>query len=416
MESGLSLSNIGGSVREQLRRLDIASGEEYLTGVTSVVEPLQERLDAARDELGELIAQTKAAKDTAELRIVNDRTVSAAQALFVSIHSVPMVQELCTAVRDAIAERALELSRRELYFSGTYCKLPLSLLAVGSDGRREQLLFTDQDYLFLYGSGEKGSPRSEEQIADYFGMLGAVFMKKLEEAGIDRCSGGIMPVNDEWRGTMEQWRQRLNSMFRFERNDWQKSILNLIALMDARLISGDRELGLGFGTLVRSTTRDNTMAMRNMAQVVSAMRLSKGFLRRFIVEAEGPHMGDFNLKVFAWMPLVMCIRLLAVYFGVEETSTLKRINLLRREGFFSDRMAADLADAYHVITGHRVLQQIKRQKKIIDDDCYINPYELQNQEREELRKAIGSIEELQNMIRRRFWIAKEVDSIINPRR
>ncbi|MCM2357877.1 MAG: DUF294 nucleotidyltransferase-like domain-containing protein, partial [Geobacteraceae bacterium] len=307
------------------------------------------------------------------------------------------------------------LARRELYFSGMYCGLPLALLSVGSDGRREQSLVTDQDYLFLYGSAGQAS-QYDDQSADFFGMLGSVFATKLEEAGIAKCSGGIMPVNDEWRGSLPQWQERLVSTFRFEKTDWEKNVLNLIALMDARFVSGDRDLGFALGPLVRSMARDNFQAIQNMARVVSAMRLPKGFLRRFVVEAEGPYKGEFNLKVLAWMPLVMCIRLLAVNFGVEETSTLKRIERLQGEGCFSEKMAAELTDAYHLLTGHRILQQIKRLKRIIDHDCYLNPYELQDRERKELWRAIDAIEELQSMIRSNFWIASKVESIALSRR
>jgi len=414
MERGLSLLNIGATVREQLKRLDVASGKAYLTGVESIIEPLQERLDSARDELCELVAKAAAAEDTDELRLINDRTVTAACGLFVSMHSVPMVQELCTAVRDSIAERALELARQELYFPGTYSELPLSLLAVGSDGRREQSLFTDQDYLFLHGSGERDPMPSEETMADYFGMLGSAFATKMEEVGISKCSGGIMPVNEDWRGSLSQWQERLTSMFLFERIDWERNILSLIALMDTRFVCGNRDLGLGFGKMVRSLVRENPQAIRHMARVVSSMRLSKGFLRRFVVEGEGVHKGEFNFKVLAWMPLVMSVRLLAVDVGIEETSTLERIERLQSEGHLTDKTATELTDAYHTITGHRITQQIKRVKRIIDDDCYINPYELPSHEREGLKNAIDRIDELQNMVRSRFAMTTSVDRILLP--
>ena len=144
------------------------------------------------------------------------------------------------------------------------------------------------------------------------------------------------------------------------------------------------------------------------------MRVSKGFLRRFVVEAEGPRKGEFNLKLLAWMPLVMCIRLLAVNVGLEETSTLERIKRLHSEGHLTDKMATDLADAYHTITRQRVLLQIKKVKRIIDDDCYLNPYELPNNEREELKDAIGAVDELQHMVRSRFSLTASIDRILLP--
>lgn len=414
MENDVSLRHISATVREQLKQFDIASGEKYLAEVMRIVGPLQERFDSARAELADLVARAARAESTDELRLINDRTVSLASDLFLSLHSVPLVHELCTTVRDAIAERALELARQELHFSGTYSELPLSLLSVGSDGRREQSLVTDQDYLFLHGSDEMDSLQAGEEMYDYFGMLGSVFVTKMDEVGISKCSGGIMPVNDDWRGSLQQWQDRLTSMFRFERNDWEKNVLNLIALMDTRFVCGDRDLGFGFGTIVRSRVRDNPQAIRHMARVVSSMKLSKGFLGRFVVEAEGPHKGEFNIKLLAWMPLVMSIRLLAVDSGIKETSTLGRIMRLRNRGHLTDTMATELTGAYHTITGYRIVQQIKKLKMVINDDCYINPYALSSHEREELKKAIGKIDELQHIVRSRFSMTTSADRFINP--
>jgi len=380
------VGTIGDTVLEQLGRMDFTLAEEYLAEVRSILDPLQRHIETARDRISLLTADAATAPDAAALHRINTRAVDAATDIFLCLHSAPMVQEVCTVVRDAIAERALELARRDCYFSGSSSGLSLALVAVGSDGRREQSLFTDQDYLFVLGSDSGNDSQSNEEIDRYFGMLGSVFMTKLEEAGISRCSGGIMPVNDDWRGTQQQWRERLTTMLRFERSDWEKNILSLIALMDARFVRGDPELGHGFGGMVRSLVRNTPDALRHMARVVGAMKLSKGFLNRFTVEAAGPHKGEFNLKTLAWMPLVMSVRLLAVDHGIEETSTLARLEHLRSAGHLTDRMAAELTEAYHLLTGQRIRRQLQRIKNIIDDDNYINPYKLPTHERESLKK------------------------------
>jgi signal-transduction protein with cAMP-binding, CBS, and nucleotidyltransferase domain len=403
------------TVREQLARLDFTSGREFLTRIDETVEGLQHRIAAARGELQSLMALAAAAENTQTLRTINDRLAALGADLFLAAGSVPMVQELCTTVRESIVVRALELARRDLYREGSYCEAPLALLAVGSSGRCEELLSSDQDYLFLHGVGEVISVQMGEAVADYFAHLGAVFVGKLEEAGIARCSGGIMPVNGAWRGTPQEWEKRLEQMLRFERNDWEANILTVIALMDARFLCGDRALGAAFGASARSAVRNTAHAIRHMARVVGSMRLSRGFLKRFIVEADGPHRGEFNLKVTAWMPLIMAVRLLAVNAGIEETSTLARIDRLRT-GSLTERMANDLTDAYHVLTGHRILQQSRLLKKIIDDACYLNPHELPGPERERLRDAIGTVEELQGMIRSMFSMAASADRIIDRSR
>lgn len=415
MESSSTLTHIAARIAEQLTWLDVDAGETFLADVTGILNPLQVQLAGARDGIRGLIARAEAATDTAELRVVNDLAINAASTIYFSLNSVAMVQEICTRVREAIAERALELARQELSAAGRTSDLPLALFAVGSDGRKEQTLITDQDYLFLYGSGDHDPFASVEAADDYFGKLGEIFSTKMDEAGISRCSGGIMPVNDEWRGTLPQWQERLTALFRFERADWEKNILTLIALIDSRFICGDRELGAIFGKTVRSQVRDTPQALRHMARVVSSMRLSRGFRRRFVVEAEGPHKGEFNIKIFAWMPLVMCLRLLAVHVGIEETSTPGRIGRLRKAGHITDKVADDLHHAYLVITRYRIVQQTKKLKRIIDDDCYLNPYELPSQEREELKDVISVIDDLQNTVRSRFAMTASVDRILLPR-
>lgn len=395
-----SLSQLGSAVATRLQRLGLDAGREYLAGAKALIDPLQAEISNTQRLIAELVLQTASAENAVDLQRINDRVIEAGQSMFISLRSVPMIQELCSAVRDAIAGRALELARKELYFSGATCDIPLTLIAVGSHGRYEQTLFTDQDYLFIHGDIV-----AEESASEYFGMLGSLFVKIMAETGIQKCSSGIMPDNDEWRGSNAEWGRRLFTTTRFQYDDWANSILTLIILSDARYISGDPDLWLRFAPYMRTQVRENVQIIRSMARVASAMRLAKGFIRRFAVEAEGANKGAFNIKLLAWKPLVTCVRMLAVHFGVDNTSTLERIELLQGKGVFSEKTASGLADSYHIITGRRILQQIKKIKGIIDDENYINPYELAGVEREELYKAIMRIAELQNLIRSNFSVA-----------
>jgi CBS domain-containing protein len=400
-----SLTDIARSAGDYLQQAGIVAAREYLADMERQLAPFRQQLDHARDTVLELCAVAASAEDASGLAAVNDLVVALSQELYLSLRSAPMVHEACSTVREAVAGRALELARRDLEFSGSCCELPLALLSVGSDGRLEQALLADQDYLFLYGACRKQAAADAEAVDGYFGMLGAAFATILEKAGIERCSGRIMPDNPQWRGSAEDWRRRLQATVRFEADGWASDVLNFIILSDVRFVAGDRDLGLGFAASVRSLARGRMQTMRDMARTAGAMRVGIGFLRRFSVEAEGLHKGEFNLKLNAWMPLVMCIRLLAVRFEIEETSTLARIEGLRRTRHLSDRMATALSNAYHVITGKRILQQIKRVKGIIDDDCYINPYELMKEEREELCRALIRVAELQTLIRNMFSVA-----------
>lgn len=396
---------LGSVIASTLQRLGLDTGKEYLADAMALIDPLQAAIVSTQNFVAGMVLEAATAENSECLKRINNRVIEVGQRTYISLRSVPMIQELCSTVRDAIAGRALELAGRQLYFSGTTSDIPVSLIALGSHGRREQTLFTDQDYLFIHGDIETEDAASETSASEYFGMLGSVFVKIMAEAGIQKCSSGIMPDSDEWRGSCTEWRRRLFATARFQHDDWARNILTLIILSDARYISGNLDLWLEFAPLIQAEVRENPQTIRSMARVASAMRIANGFIRRFAVEAEGANKGAFNLKLLAWKPLVTCVRMLAVHFGVDVTSTLERIKALQEKGVFSESLASGLADSYHIITGRRIHQQIMKTKLIISDENYINPYQLVGDEREELYKAIRRIAELQNLIRSNFSVA-----------
>jgi signal-transduction protein with cAMP-binding, CBS, and nucleotidyltransferase domain len=141
-----------------------------------------------------------------------------------------------------------------------------------------------------------------------------------------------------------------------------------------------------------------------MAKAATEMKLAISFLKRIWTEGSGEHKGEFNLKLLAWAPLVMNIRILSINQGIPATSTMGRIELLHKEGSFSAAMAAGLNEAYHILTRYRILQQIKVVKGIQKDSYYLNPYQLPADEREKIRQALLRIEELQKVIHANFHI------------
>ena len=141
-----------------------------------------------------------------------------------------------------------------------------------------------------------------------------------------------------------------------------------------------------------------------MAKAATEMRLALGFMKRLWTESSGEHKGEFNLKLLAWAPLVMNVRILAINQGIPVTSTVERIARLEKEGNFSAAFSRELQETYQVLTKHRILLQIKVIKGIQNNSYYLNPYQLPSDECERIRHAILRIEELQKIIHSNFSI------------
>ncbi len=318
---------------------------------------------------------------------------------FIKTQSAPALHKNCTRYRDLLIHRVLDLVHEEMMREGKGAPpLPFALVSMGSDGRGEQTLITDQDHLIVYGDG--GGVEAD----DYFKEFSELLVERLAATGFKKCTGDIMPVNPTWRGSFTQWRRKLLAIVRYEYEDYAKNLMDLIVLSDARFVAGDKKLADSLIELIRELEKDYFQVLWGMAKAATEMQLALGFLKRLWTEGSGEHKGEFNLKLLAWAPLVMNVRILAINQGIPATNTVRRVEMLQEEKSFSAVTANSLIDAYHILTKHRILLQIKVVKGIQNDAYYLNPYSLSDDEREKIRQAILRIEELQKMIHTNFSI------------
>ncbi len=374
---------------------EIAESLQQIRTDLAVVRRIFEVWDAQSALQQGLIATA----DAVQLQHIHDELNRIELERYLASQSVSNLHRSCTHYRDLLAERALQIVTEDMVAAG-YGEPPLSysLISVGSDGREEQTLITDQDYLIVYDDG------GGDEADSWFAEFGNRLVDCLERIGFKRCTGDIMTSNPNWRGSYSQWRKRLFAIVRFEVEDFAKNMMDLIVLSDARHVAGNHALGEKLIDLIRTMEKEHFQVLWGMARAATEMKLALGFMRRLWIEPTGDHKGEFNIKLLAWAPLVMNVRILAISQGMKATNTVQRIINLEQEGSFSSEMANDLREAYNILTSQRIFLQIKQIKGIQKDSYYLDPMILDNHEREELRQAIVRVEELQKMIHTNFNI------------
>ncbi|NJD38895.1 MAG: nucleotidyltransferase [Geobacter sp.] len=337
--------------------------------------------------------------DSSALKKLHDALNQIELERFTLSQSAVNLHRFCTHYRGLLAERALQLVTEDMQACGLGGPpVPYALISMGSDGREEQTLITDQDYLIVYGDG------GGEAADHWFAEFGTRLVDCLETAGFKRCTGDIMTSNPTWRGSFKQWRKRLFAIVRYEVEDFAKNMMDLIVLSDARFVTGDRIIGEQLIELIRDMEKEHFQVLWSMARAATEMKLALGFMRKLWTEPSGEHKGEFNIKLLAWAPLVMNIRILAMSQGIPATNTVQRITHLEQEGSFSKEVADGLRDAYEILTRYRILLQIKQIKGIQKDSYYLDPLLLNSEERERLRQAVILVEDLQKQIRTNFNI------------
>jgi signal-transduction protein with cAMP-binding, CBS, and nucleotidyltransferase domain len=266
---------------------------------------------------------------------------------------------------------------------------------MGSDGREEQTLITDQDYLVVYADGS-------DEADTYFRLYSELLVERLAEVGFAKCTGDIMPSNPTWRGSLQQWKKRLMAIVRYEYEEYAKNLMDLIVLSDARFVAGDQAIAASLIDMIHDFEQSYFQVIWGMARQATEMKVGLTMFGHLWTDREGEHRGRFNVKLLGWAPLVMNVRILAVNSGLTATNTLRRIAMLEESRRLSPGSAAELADAYHVLTRLRIRLQIRYLRGETGDTYFLDPAWLSGEEHEELLRALACIKDLQKVISTNF--------------
>ncbi|MBI4640873.1 MAG: nucleotidyltransferase [Candidatus Tectomicrobia bacterium] len=379
---------------------------EYLTAeeryhvLVETLGTIRERIDRMRvmsQEEHALLDMIHQAEHTSDLRAAHDRLNQLVLEDFLEYFSAAEVNKRCTTYRDQIVKRVATLVEWEMKEEGLG-KPPVKYawLGVGSEGREEQTLLTDQDNLIIY---------EDHPLADqYFLEFSTKMVNKLEEAGFAKCTGDIMPTNERWRGSLTQWKRRIKALMYGEART-----LDLIILTDARFIVGEVSLA---GELIHevSSLFKSFIAFAGIARSSLVHPVALNLFKQFKTEWGGTHKGQLNIKLVGWAPLVMAVRTFSLREEIMETNTVARIMKLKEHERFDEAFANRLKEAYRILTKNRILQQIevmkmdKEREYFTDHDYFIDPYTLPSDEQQQLKEALWAIKRLQKMILKAFYL------------
>jgi CBS domain-containing protein len=297
------------------------------------------------------------------------------------------VTRFITTISDAILNKVMAFTLGEMGPAPS----PFAFMILGSEGRSEQTLKTDQDNAIVYADSEAGA----KETAAYFLAYGELACKLLDEAGYAFCEGDGMAQNPRWCQPLSAWKEYFTSWIRAGEPE---DLLQASIFFDFRTGYGDRELvgelrGHLFGSLGGWSG-----FFRNMTENALHFKPPLGFFRNFVVESKGEHRNAFDIKR-AIMPIVDFARIYALQHRIEETNTLERLTQLRLSKVLSHQEFDELEKAYSFLMQLRFVRQVTA---TIDEnsqpDNYINPKKLTSIEQTTLREIFKRVEKFQSKL------------------
>ncbi len=332
---------------------------------------------------------------TGGLKRIKESQVDLADQLLRDGMPATEVQLLLSQINRYIHKEVLETSLAKMEDGGWgHPPVPFAAIIMGSGGRSESFLNPDQDNGFILGDY---ADDRHGRIDPYFIELAEQVTLDLDEIGFPLCDGYIMATNAGWRKTLPQWQEQLAY---WRRNPSLIIIRQADIFFDFQAFYGEDTLSRDLRRYVANFGKASPAFLKEMhVEESSQLGVALDLFGRLRDEKHDPeHEGELNLKYSGTIPLTQSVRLLALREGIEETSTLARLDHLNSLGSVDKSEMQRLRDAYSRIAALLLRQQIRDIRDERKPSYYIPIKSLSQWERQTLAESLKSIAEFRKRV------------------
>jgi CBS domain-containing protein len=302
---------------------------------------------------------------------------------------------LITTFSDIVLKKAIGFAAEELGPPPAR----FAFITMGSEGRKEQTLKTDQDNAIIYDDDEQSSERSKLELKHYFLKLGKRVCTWLDQIGYHFCKGDIMAGNPKWCRPLSAWKKYF---FDWIHAAGPEDLLNSSIFFDFRFGGGDAHLVESLGDYLFKSLEAWPGFFRHMTENALYFKPPIGLFGQLLVESRGKHRSCLNIK-HAMTAIVDYARIYALNNGIRETNTQERLYQLYLKRVLDPEAYREIEQAFNFIMQIRITHQINAIiVKGISPDNHINPKKLTAIEQKMLKMSLKRIASMQKQISLEF--------------
>ena len=342
---------------------------------------------------GVLIKEVKRCQSPKEIKQIRDRLTDLIQTSISKNIPLSHVFNIASEINLAIIKRSVELSILELGSPPAR----FAWLSIGSQGRKEQLLLTDQDSILIF---EDVATDKYREVKDYFLKLGKKTTAILEKIGYELCPNGHMGSNALWCKSLTDWIKQYDSWMNTpgENSNDLSSIF-----FDYEITFGERKIEDAIGDVVFKNAKNNTLFFDFLGNDTLRKNSPLTFFKKFHLEEEGPNKDKFDIKTRALMPLIDGARLFALNFEIRGiNNTFQRFKQLSIIDAKHAEIYLNCAEAFLTLSKFRTIEGLKND----NSGQFINLEELSKIDREKLKNALIPMRELEELIKSKFQLTQ----------
>ncbi|CAE6919573.1 DUF294 nucleotidyltransferase-like domain-containing protein [Vibrio alginolyticus] len=352
--------------RNRMKRLMVCDGNQAI-GMLDMTQILS----AFSTHSHVLTLSIARASSVEELALASNRQHQLVESLVKNGIRTRFIMELISAVNEQIIEKAFELVVPPALHD--HC----CLIVLGSEGRGEQILKTDQDNALIIKDGFEWSQC--EQVMQSF-------IHTLQQLGYPLCPGKVMVNNPKWVNSQTEWVKTIDSWIDKAQPE---QIMDLAIFSDAHAVAGNRTLLTPVAVHLRDTMKDRMLILSDFSRPALQFSVPLTLFGNVKTAKDG-----LDIKRGGIFPIVHGIRTLSLEYAIEEKNTFARIEALRNKRILEPETADNLNEALKLFFKLRLNQQLNQQDALNNIDIK----QLDRTERDLLRHSLHVVKKFKQFL------------------
>jgi PAS domain S-box-containing protein len=348
----------------------------------------QQLIHLQRSSSSYIIKEIHEAEMVDDIVYTHKRLPRMAKSLIDSGANAKNMCRIFTAVSDAIVERLIGFAIEELGPP----PVAFAFVALGSEGREEQTLVTDQDNAIIYE--DVADQELSRQAATYFSKLGEKVCLWLDVCGYQLCKGDIMAKNPKWCQTLSGWKNHFKGWIEAAE---PQDLLEVNIFFDFRCVYGKKDLTDQLHAHIRELLSQRPAFFQFIARNALLYKPPLGFFGNIVVDSSGEKPSTFDIKE-SIKPIVNYARLYTLKHNIPETNTLERLFNLYTRDVLTRSNYDEMVKVYDYLMQMRFKHQATALNENREPDNSINPKQLTDIEHTLLKNTFTQINNFQKRL------------------
>ncbi|WP_349351057.1 MULTISPECIES: DUF294 nucleotidyltransferase-like domain-containing protein [unclassified Flagellimonas] len=303
-----------------------------------------------------------------------------------------LVAKIISELNDASTKQVIKIALSKME---TEPPVLFTWLSMGSQGRGEQLLNTDQDNAIIFAD----VPEEQlESTRSYFLALGERISKGLNTIGFEYCPAEMMASNPAWCHSLNEWKKVTQHWIH---NPGPDEILLSSIFFDYNVTYGEKALADELSQSIFENVQGYPQFFTHLASGALQNPSPSGFFRDFLVEQDGEHKDFFDLKLRVLMPIIDAARVLILSHSIKSiNNTAERYEKLAE--LEPNNKELYLACSY----ASKALLKFRTRQGLLHNDSgrYIALDKLNKEEKIKLKRTFKTVKEIQSLLEIRFQV------------